>query len=101
MIPILLNDVVGKLGIEQYMDSDLKGEKGHEKLYVDYLGKAVKVIEHEEPQAGNDVYLSIDKDLQIAVYKLLESRRLPESYTPILIILDQISIFRSQMSILH
>lgn len=32
------------------MDSDLKGEKGHEKLYVDYLGKAVKVIEHEEPQ---------------------------------------------------
>ena len=67
-----LNDVVGKLGIEQYMDSDLKGEKGHEKLYVDYLGKAVKVIEHEEPQAGNDVYLSIDKDLQIAVYNLLE-----------------------------
>lgn len=54
------------------MDSDLKGEKGHEKLYVDYLGKAVKVIEHEEPQAGNDVYLSIDKDLQIAVYNLLE-----------------------------
>ena len=36
------------------------------------LGKAVKVIEHEEPQAGNDVYLSIDKDLQIAVYNLLE-----------------------------
>ena len=67
-----LNDVVGKLGIEQYMDSDLKGEKGHEKLYVDYLGKAVKVIEHEEPQAGNDVYLSIDKDFQIAVYNLLE-----------------------------
>ena len=67
-----LNDVVGKLGIEQYMDSDLKGEKGHEKLYVDYLGKAVEVIEHEEPQAGNDVYLSIDRDLQIAVYNLLE-----------------------------
>ncbi len=39
-----LNDVVGKLGIEQYMDSDLKGEKGHEKLYVDYLGKAVKSL---------------------------------------------------------
>ena len=25
--------------MEQYMDSDLKGAKGHEKLYVDYLGK--------------------------------------------------------------
>lgn len=67
-----LNDVVGKLGIEQYMDSELKGEKGYEKLYVDYLGKEVEVIEHEEPTAGNNVYLSIDRDLQIAVYDLLE-----------------------------
>lgn len=67
-----LNDVVGKGGIEQYMDSELKGKKGYEKLYVDYLGKAVKVIEREEPEAGNDVYLSIDSELQEAVYKLLE-----------------------------
>ena len=67
-----LNDVVGKLGIEQYMDSELKGEKGYEKLYVDYLGKEVEVIDHEEPTAGNNVYLSLDRDLQIAVYDLLE-----------------------------
>lgn len=67
-----LNDVIGKGGIEQYMDAELKGEKGSEKLYVDYLGKAVEVIEREEPSAGNDVYLSIDSDLQIAVYKMLE-----------------------------
>lgn len=67
-----LNDVVGKGGIEQYMDSQLKGKKGYEKLYVDYLGKAVKVIEREEPAAGNDVYLSIDSELQEAVYKMLE-----------------------------
>lgn len=67
-----LNDVVGKGGIEQYMDSYLKGEKGYEKLYVDYMGKAVEVIEREEPTAGNDVFLSVDSDLQIAVYNLLE-----------------------------
>lgn len=67
-----LNDVVGKAGIEQVMDSTLQGTKGYEKLYVDYLGKAVKIIEHEEPSAGNDVYLSIDKNLQIAAYDLLE-----------------------------
>lgn len=67
-----LNDVIGKGGIEQYMDADLKGEKGYEKLYVDYMGKAIEVIEREEPQAGNDVYLSIDSDLQIAIYNLLE-----------------------------
>ena len=67
-----LNDVVGKLGIEQYMDSELKGEKGYEKLYVDHLGKALQVIEHEDPVAGENVYLSIDADLQIATYNLLE-----------------------------
>ncbi len=67
-----LNDIVGKGGIEQYMDSYLKGKKGYEKLYVDYMGKAVEVIEREEPSSGNEVYLSIDSDLQIAVYNLLE-----------------------------
>lgn len=67
-----LNDVVGKGGIEKYMDSYLKGEKGYEKLYVDYLGKAIEVIEREEPTAGANLYLSLDSDLQIAVYNLLE-----------------------------
>ena len=67
-----LNDVIGKGGIEQYMDSYLKGEKGYEKLYVDYMGKALEVIDRKEPTAGNDVYLSIDSDLQSAVYHLLE-----------------------------
>lgn len=67
-----LNDVVGKGGIEQYMDAELKGEKGYEKLYVDYMGKAIEVIEREEPVAGDNVYLSLDSDLQIAVYHLLE-----------------------------
>ncbi len=67
-----LNDVIGKAGIEQYMDETLQGDKGYEKLYVDYLGKALKIIDREEPSAGNDVYLSIQSDLQIAAYDLLE-----------------------------
>ena len=43
-----LNDVVGKAGIEQVMDASLQGTKGYEKLYVDYLGKAVEVLERVE-----------------------------------------------------
>ena len=54
------------------MDSYLKGEKGYEKLYVDYLGKAIEVIDRKESKAGNNLYLSLDSDLQIAVYNLLE-----------------------------
>lgn len=67
-----LNDVVGKGGIEQYMDATLKGEKGYEKLYVDVYGRVIEVIEREESAAGQNVYLSLDSDLQIAVYHLLE-----------------------------
>lgn len=42
------------------MDSYLKGEKGYEKLYVDYLGKAIEVIDRKESKAGNNLYLSLD-----------------------------------------
>lgn len=67
-----LTDVIGKAGIEQYMDSYLTGTKGYEKVYVDNVGNPLQIIEHQDSVSGNDVYLSIDKDLQEAVYRLLE-----------------------------
>ena len=54
------------------MESQLKGEKGKETFYVDNLGKVIEVLNKKESKSGNDVYLSIDKDLQKKVYKLLE-----------------------------
>lgn len=67
-----LTDVIGKSGIEQVMNSELQGTKGSETVYVDNVGKVVETKERTEPSAGNDVYLSINKELQEAVYKLLE-----------------------------
>lgn len=67
-----LTDVVGKSGIEQVMDLQLQGKKGYETVYVDNLGKVVETTERVEPLAGNDVYLSINKDWQEAIYDLLE-----------------------------
>lgn len=69
-----INDVVGKAGIEKYMETTLQGEKGSETLYVNNVGKVIETAETEEPTAGNDVHLTIDKNLQIAVYKLLEQK---------------------------
>lgn len=70
------NSVVGKAGIEQYMEIYLQGTDGSENVYVDNLGKVLQIDEDSiiQPQAGNDVYLTIDKDLQIAAYKLLEQK---------------------------
>ena len=69
-----LTDVVGKTGIEQYMDSYLQGEKGKEIIYVNSVGKVIEVESISEPKAGKDVYLTIDKDLQITAYKLIEEK---------------------------
>jgi len=69
-----LNDYVGKTGIEQSMESYLQGVKGSETIYVDNMGKIIETADYVEPIAGNDVYLTIDKDLQIAVYNILEQK---------------------------
>lgn len=67
-----LNDVVGKSGIEQVMEEELQGGKGKETFYVDNVGRILEITDSEEATAGNDIYLSIDADLQKAVYDLLE-----------------------------
>ncbi len=67
-----LTDVIGKSGIEQSMEMTLQGTKGYQKFYVDSVGRVTEVIESKESQSGNDVYLSIDSDLQKVVYDLLE-----------------------------
>lgn len=69
-----LTDIVGKSGLEQTMDSYLQGTKGEIKLYVDSVGRVTDTTSVTESKAGNDVYLSIDKDLQIAAYKIIEEK---------------------------
>ena len=67
-----LNDKVGKSGIEQYMESVLQGTKGYEKVCVDNTGRVISILERSQAQAGNDVVLTIDSDLQRAAYQILE-----------------------------
>lgn len=69
-----LNDIVGKAGIEQYMETELQGTKGYQELYVDSVGRIIEVAESKEPVPGNNVYLTLDKKLQIACYNILEQK---------------------------
>lgn len=66
------SDVVGKAGIEQVMELQLQGNKGSETVYVNNVGKVLEQKDYKEPSAGDDVYLSLDATLQMAVYDLLE-----------------------------
>lgn len=69
-----LNDVVGKTGIEETMENHLRGKNGKETLYVDNMGKVIEVTDRIEPLAGNDLFLTIDADLQKATYDILEQK---------------------------
>lgn len=68
------NDVVGKTGIEKTMEATLQGTKGKQKVLVDNLGKIIQEVSSTEAKAGNDVYLTIDLDLQKYAYNILERR---------------------------
>lgn len=72
--PYDLNDTVGKLGIEKSMEEKLQGRKGSETIYVNSVGKVTETTDYVEPVAGNDIFLTIDKDLQITCYHVLEER---------------------------
>lgn len=69
-----LNDTVGKSGIEASMEMQLQGVKGSETVYVNNLGKVIETSDKVDPQAGNDVYLTVDADLQKACYHIIESK---------------------------
>lgn len=60
------NEIIGKTGIEESMQEYLRGVTGSKKVEVDPMGNTIKAIESETVKAipGDNIYLSIDLDLQ-------------------------------------
>lgn len=67
-----LNDVVGRSGIESEMEVKLKGQKGAQTVYVDNVGKILETTNEIQPIAGNDIWLTLDLNLQKGIYLILE-----------------------------
>lgn len=70
------NDIVGKDGIEKSFELELNGTDGIEYVEVDSLGRRINTIEDKTiaPVPGNNIFLTIDIDLQRDAYNSLESR---------------------------
>lgn len=62
---------IGKSGIEKYYESRLHGKAGYELTEVDAHGKPQLKLDDKAPIAGEDLYLSIDLELQIKAEELL------------------------------
>lgn len=59
-------DMVGKYGLEEYLNSSLSGAPGEKKLEVNARGRLISLISRNNPIPGDDIYLTIDLDLQKA-----------------------------------
>ena len=64
--------VVGKTGIEKSFDKELQGKFGIKKEEVNAHGRVVNEISRVNGIAGNDIQLSISRDLQNFCYERLE-----------------------------
>ncbi len=57
-------DLIGKLGLEKQYEQQLRGTNGGERTEVDATGKPIRVLASRDPVAGNNLVLSIDKNLE-------------------------------------
>ena len=67
-----MNALVGKSGCEEAFESHLHGQDGKMVIRYDDYGNIIEKYYETQPISGNDVYLTIDIDLQIAAEKGLE-----------------------------
>ncbi len=57
-------DIIGKTGLEEKFEDYLRGEKGKKTVEVNNVGRTIRSVSSQAPLPGDDVYLTIDNQLQ-------------------------------------
>jgi penicillin-binding protein 2 len=70
--PYKIGDRIGRSGIEQIYESTLRGKDGAEIIEIDAKGQKLRTLRTVQPVPGQNVYLSVDVDLQKTVYESLK-----------------------------
>ncbi|MGZ4728489.1 MAG: penicillin-binding protein 2 [Acidimicrobiales bacterium] len=69
--PYQPNSSIGKSGVEKEYEDDLRGVPGIKTIEVDSKGTPIRVVSDQPPQAGSDLVLTIDIDVQISAENAL------------------------------
>ena len=79
---ISIHDFTGKKGIEKFYDQNVRGQNGHSIITIDATGREVgrelsrffisDFQNGKQPNPGQSIQLTIDRDLQRYTYKLFE-----------------------------
>ncbi len=71
----LLNDRLGKAGVERTYETTLRGRLGSETAVYDAAGEKIITLSREEPIPGKSLALTIDIELQSKMREILEKTR--------------------------
>ncbi len=69
------NDVIGRSGIEDFLDCEIRSKNGKRLVEVDALGNYIRELGREEPEIKKSIHLSIDAYWQDKIYKLLAGKK--------------------------
>ena len=70
-----LNDLIGRTGIEYAYENSIRGEWGGEMVEVNSLGKFQRSLGVKPSIQGNDVQLTLDKNLQLVAEEVLKNKK--------------------------
>jgi penicillin-binding protein 2 len=55
---------IGKIGVERWMEQDLRGQAGNKRIEVNAVGRVMRELERTAGTPGKDIRLTIDADVQ-------------------------------------
>lgn len=70
-----IGDEMGQMGIEAAFESQLRGKWGGRQVLVDNKGEVVEILDYKQPESGQDLYLTLDLDLQKAAEAALGNKK--------------------------
>ncbi len=63
---------IGKRGVEQAYDEKIRGKAGASRVEVNAYGRVIRELGRQDGTPGEDVYLTIDRQLQHLIYERLK-----------------------------
>jgi penicillin-binding protein 2 len=69
-----MGDEIGQFGLERRWEEFLRGQSGGQQVEVDALGRRVRVLHEVEDVPGNNVVLTLDRDVQQAAFEALQGK---------------------------
>jgi len=67
-------DLIGQYGIEGIWQNELNGRSGGRQVEVDAVGRKLRTISEKPPEPGYNIYLTIDKGLQLLAEESLKDK---------------------------